>query len=92
MTTLRITEEELARDLRAVLDRVQEGREVIIERGDHTTVAVIPSPKRSGRPIDEIIAEAERRGSKVTLDEGFSRDLEDIIKMNQEPWDPPSWD
>ena len=92
MTMLRITEAELARDLRGVLDKVQQGSQVIIEREDHRPVAVISSPHRSGRPITDILREAQQRNSTVTLDEDFAKDLEEIINSHQLPWDPPSWD
>jgi hypothetical protein len=92
MGTLRITESELARDVRAVLAQVAQGSEVIIEQEDHRPVAVIRSPHRSGRPITEILRQARQRNSATTLDEGFGKDLEEIIARNQQPWSPPSWD
>jgi len=92
MATLRMTEGELARNLHAVLEKVQEGVEVIVEQ-DHRAVAVIKTPHRSGRPITEILQEARQRNSTVTLDEDFGTDLEEIISRHQrEPWNPPSWD
>jgi antitoxin (DNA-binding transcriptional repressor) of toxin-antitoxin stability system len=90
--TLRITEAELARDVRAVLAKVEHGSEVIIEQEDPRPVAVIRSPHRSGRPIAEILREARQRNSTVTLDEDFGKDLEEIIGHHQQPWNPPSWD
>jgi antitoxin (DNA-binding transcriptional repressor) of toxin-antitoxin stability system len=90
--TLRITEAELARDVRAALARVEHGDEVIIEQEDHRPVAVLRAPHRSGRPITEILAEAKQRNSTVRLDEDFGRDLEEIIASHQQPWHPPSWD
>jgi antitoxin (DNA-binding transcriptional repressor) of toxin-antitoxin stability system len=92
MMTVRITEAELARDVRAVLEKVQQGSEVIIEQEDHRPVAVISSPHRSGRPITDILREAKQRNSTVTLDEDFGKDLEEIIASHQQPWNPPSWD
>ena len=92
MMTVRITEAELARDVRAVLEKVQQGSEVIIEQEDHRPVAVIISPHRSGRPITDILREAKLRNSAVTLDENFGKDLEEIIASHQQPWNPPSWD
>lgn len=92
MGTLRITEAELARDVRAVLAKVERGSEVIIEQEDHRPVAVISAPHRSGRPITEILREARQRNSTVTLDEDFGKDLEEIIAQHQQPWNPPSWD
>ena len=58
MTTVRVTEAELARDVRAVLDKVAQGNEVIIGQEDHQPVAVISLPHRTGRPITEILSEA----------------------------------
>ena len=92
MATVRISEAELARDLHAVLEKVQEGVEVIVEQ-DHRPVAIIKTPHRSGRPITEILREARQRNSTVTLDADFGTDLEEIISRHQrEPWNPPSWD
>lgn len=90
--TVRITEAELARDVRAVLEKVQQGSEVIIEQENHRAVAVIRSPHRSGRPITDILREAKQRNSAVTLDENFGRDIEEVIAKHQQPWNPPSWD
>src|SRR3982751_4985993 len=79
MITLRITEAELARDVRTVLNKVEQGSEVIIEREDHQPVALIQSPNRSGRPIEDILREARQRNLTVTLDEDFGKDLEEVI-------------
>jgi regulator of extracellular matrix RemA (YlzA/DUF370 family) len=92
MLTVRITEADLARDVRGVIQKVELGTEVIVENVDHQPVAVIRSPQRSGRPITEILREAKERGSIVTLDENFGRDLEEIIVSHRQPWNPPSWD
>lgn len=91
MTTVRMSEAEVARDLHAVLAKVQQGVEVVIEQ-DHRPVAVIRAQQRSGRPITEILREAKQRNSQVTLDEDFGKDLEEIIASHQKPWHPPSWD
>lgn len=91
MATLRITEAELARDVQAVLARVEEGVEVIVER-DHRPVAVIRSPQRSGRLISEVLRQAQERNSTVTLDPEFGKDLEAVIASHQQPWNPPSWE
>ena len=88
---VRITEDELARDIHAVLAKVQEGVEVIVEQ-DHRPVAVIRLPHRSGRPISEILRQARERNSTVTLDSDFTRDLQTIIASHQQPWNPPSWE
>jgi antitoxin (DNA-binding transcriptional repressor) of toxin-antitoxin stability system len=91
MGTLHVTEAELARDLSAVLAKVEEGLEVIVER-NHRPVATIRPPKRSGRPISACIASARASGSKVVLDGGFGNDVEEGIRERSQPWNPPSWD
>src|ERR1700712_4567259 len=83
--TVRITEAELARDIHAVLVRVSEGIEVIVEK-DHRPVAVIKAPQGTRRLLSECIALAEARGSTVTLAEGFMKDVEDGIASHNQPW------
>jgi antitoxin (DNA-binding transcriptional repressor) of toxin-antitoxin stability system len=89
---MRITEVELARDVRAVLEKVEQGGEVIIECEDHRPIAVISAPRRSGRPITEILQEARLRRSTTTLDEEFGKDMEELIATHRNPWNPPSWE
>ena len=91
MATVHMSEAEVARDLHAVLAKVQQGVEVIIEQ-DNRPVAVLRAQTRSGRPIIEILREAKRRNSTVTLDDDFGKDLEEIVASHQTPWNPPSWD
>ena len=45
MSTVRIAETELPRDVHAVMEKVQQGIEVIVEQ-DHRPVAVIRAPNR----------------------------------------------
>ncbi|MCC6589359.1 MAG: hypothetical protein IT168_21855 [Bryobacterales bacterium] len=77
-----MSEAEVARDLHAVLAKVQQGIEIVIEQ-DHRPVAVLRAQSRSGRPITEILREAKQRNSAVTLDEDFGKDLEEIVAMHQ---------
>jgi hypothetical protein len=91
MAELHITEAEAARDFTAVLDKVQNGAEVVVER-DAQPVAVIRQPEFRGRSIDECIATAKAHGSHSTLDEEFSKDLEAIINSRREPLKAPEWD
>lgn len=88
----RITESELERDVRSVLAKIARGGEIIVERDDHHPVAVISAPRRSGRPITEVLEEARRRKSSTTLDSEFGRDMEEIIAAHSQPWNPPSWE
>jgi antitoxin (DNA-binding transcriptional repressor) of toxin-antitoxin stability system len=91
MGTVHITEAELARDLHAILAKVQQGVEVVVEQ-DHRPVAVLRPLNRSGQLVSDILREARQRNSAVTLDEDFGNDLEEIIVSQQQPWNPPSWD
>jgi hypothetical protein len=91
MAQVHVTEAQLVRDLHTVLEKVRQGVEVIVER-DAQPVAVIQAPRFRGRPIDECIALAKVRGSHATLDEEFSKDLQDIIDSHREPLNPSAWD
>ena len=90
MSTRHVTEAELARDVRAILDDVSRGVEIAIDR-DSRTVAVLKAPAEPGRPIDECIAILRAYGSKATLDPEFADDLREII-AGQQPFEPPAWE
>lgn len=93
--TLRITEAELVRDVRAVLENVGRGNEVIIEREDHRPLAVMKQPEPVGRKISECIALAkaceEKLGYAPVPDADFARDVQEGIDARSEPirnvWD-----
>jgi len=91
MATVHMSEAEVARDLHAVLAKVQQGVEIVIEQ-DHRPVAVIKSSKPVGRMISEIVADLKARGSQAAMDDDFARDIEEGIKAQRQPWNPPSWD
>ena len=92
MATVRITEAELARDVRAVLEKIERGSEVIIEREDHRPVAVMKQVQAPGRMISEVIADLKARGSDAVMDDDFAHDIEEGIKAQRQPWNPPSWE
>ena len=95
MATIRITEADLARDDRAVLEKVEQGGEVIIEREDHRPLAMITQPQTVGRKINDCIALAEAYeaslGYAPVPDEDFARDVQEGINGRREPirniWD-----
>jgi hypothetical protein len=100
MATLHITEAEAARDFHAVLARVRDGAEVVVENDRHP-VAVIRAPQEPDRSmeyrsIDEAIAIAEafesRLGYAPVPDPDFARDVQEAIGAHREPLDPPAWD
>ena len=93
--TVRITEAELARDVRGVLAKIEQGDEVIIERDDHFPVAVMKPPRQVGRNISECIALARAYEAKLGYapvpDEDFAKDIQVGIDSHREPirnvWD-----
>ena len=89
--TVHLTEAELARDLHAVLEKVRQGVEVVIEL-DNQPVAVLKAPQVKGRMITEVIADLRARGSNTAMDEDFARDIEEAIQAFREPWKPLAWD
>jgi hypothetical protein len=91
MVQLHMSEADVAKDFGAVLEKIQQGAEIIVER-DAQPVAVIKLPAFRGRPIDECIALASAHGSHATLDDEFAKDLESIIDSRREPLSPPVWD
>ena len=91
MATVRMTDDEVTNNFAAVLEQIRNGVEIVMEH-DHRPVALIRSPRRSGRPISECIASAKASGSRVTLDGGFGGDVEEGIRDRRELWNPPSWD
>jgi antitoxin (DNA-binding transcriptional repressor) of toxin-antitoxin stability system len=95
MGTVRITEAELARDIHAVLAKVQEGVEVIVEQ-DHRPVAIIKTPRGPGRKISECIALAKAHEAELgyapTPDPDFAKDVQAAIDARREPFNPPAWD
>src|ERR1051326_711438 len=80
MSTVRITETELARDVHGVLEKVQQGIEVIVEQ-NHRPVAVIKASQQVGRRISEVLAALEVSGANAILDEDFARDIEESVKV-----------
>jgi antitoxin (DNA-binding transcriptional repressor) of toxin-antitoxin stability system len=91
MDIVRMSEAELARDLHAVLAKVRQGVEVVIEE-DHRPVVVLKPSQPAGRPISDIVADLKARGSASTMDDDFANDIEEGVKAQREPWEPPSWE
>jgi antitoxin (DNA-binding transcriptional repressor) of toxin-antitoxin stability system len=73
MAQVHITEAELAADVYGMLDKVQHGVEIVVER-NHRPVAIVRSPLPKGQMLSECIALAESRGSTATLNEGLMQD------------------
>ena len=95
MAQLHMTEAEAARDFHAVLERVREGAEIVIEQNQRP-VAVIRTPPGPGRSLDEAIALAEafeaNLGYAPEPDPDFARDVQEAIDAHRKPMDLPAWD
>jgi antitoxin (DNA-binding transcriptional repressor) of toxin-antitoxin stability system len=87
---LHISEADLAKDLRSVLQRVQTGTEVVVER-DAQPLAVIRPPEPVLRRMSECIALLPS-DSDATIDPDFAKDVEAAIAAHREPLEPPEWD
>ena len=102
MAVIHISEEEAARDLKAVLAKARSGEHVIIdsEPEGFSLVPCICHPSNpsqiSGtlprRTLSEAIRLAEARNSPVTLDDKFADDLEAVIRSHEhetliDPWE-----
>ena len=90
MEPLHISEGDLAKNVRSILQRVETGAEIVIER-DAQPVAVIRPAKPVRRKISECIA-LMPAGSTATIDADFAKDVEAAISAHQEPLEPPAWD
>lgn len=95
MATLHLSEAEVARDLHAVLVKVQQGIEIFVEQ-DHRSVAVLKryAPGLPGRKLSECIAMAKayeaRLGYSPILDEDFAKDVQAGIDARRAPFEPPA--
>ena len=99
MAILYMSETEVARDLHAVLAKVQQGIEVVIEQ-DHLPIAILKTPSasatRPGRKLSECVALAkayeEKLGHTPLPDAGFAYDVQAGIDMRRDSFEPPAWD
>jgi antitoxin (DNA-binding transcriptional repressor) of toxin-antitoxin stability system len=91
---LHVSEADAVRNMASILQRVQAGDEVVIER-DAQPLAVVRAAAPVRRTISECIALAkaheEELGQAPTLDPDFAADVEEIVR-NRKPWNPPAWD
>lgn len=88
---IHVSEAEAAEDFAAVMSKVRAGAEVVIEK-DALPVAVVKPPEPVLRLLSESLRMARERGSTVTLDGGFAKDVEAAVEAHPEPLDPPAWD
>jgi len=90
MSAIHINEADLARNIAALLDRVQTGVDVVIER-DERPVAILRAAEPRRRKLSEIAASLSK-DSTATLDAGFAADVQAFVDSHREPLNPPEWD
>jgi antitoxin (DNA-binding transcriptional repressor) of toxin-antitoxin stability system len=90
---LHVSEAEAVRDLASIMQHVQAGTEIVIER-DEQPLAIIRAAAPARRTISDCIALAEAHeretGQAPVLDPDFAADVEEIVR-NRKPWNPPTW-
>ena len=89
-----MSEAEVANDFAAVLYKIQDGAEVIVDRNGQP-VAIIKAPQPKPGTFSELVLKAEQRekerGYAITLDKEYADDVEQIVH-DRKPWLPRSWD
>jgi len=91
VATVRMTDSDVTSNFAAVLKKIGEGIEVVVEQ-NHRPVALIRSPLYEGRLLSECIAVAEARGTTAVPDEGFMEDVAEGITERSKAWIPPTWE
>ena len=84
---LRVSEADVLRDIAAVLEKVRQGSEVVIEQNCRQFAVIKPS-EPAGRPISEVIAELNARGSTAVIDDDFARDIKAGIEAHRQLSEP----
>jgi antitoxin (DNA-binding transcriptional repressor) of toxin-antitoxin stability system len=90
MVELHITEAELVRDITSVLNRLQSGTEIVIER-NHKPVAILRAAEPMRRKLSEIMSSLSEH-STATVDADFEKDVQEFIDGHRAPLNPPEWD
>ena len=90
MAALHMTEAELVRNIESVMNGVQSGEEIIIERNARP-LAVLRAAEPRRRKLSEIMA-ALPENSTATLDADFAADVQSFTDSRREPLNPPEWD
>jgi antitoxin (DNA-binding transcriptional repressor) of toxin-antitoxin stability system len=90
MAVLHMTEDEIAKDFAAVMEKVRQGSEVIVEH-NHQPVAVLRPADPPRRTASEVLA-LMPKDSTAVMDADFARDVLEGIESRAEPLDSSKWD
>jgi antitoxin (DNA-binding transcriptional repressor) of toxin-antitoxin stability system len=92
MSVIHISRSEAANDFDGILTLAADGHEVFIESNERVVARVLPADAPKPRLLSESLRILKQRGSAVTLDGDFGRDIEEAIASHREPLNPPDWD
>jgi antitoxin (DNA-binding transcriptional repressor) of toxin-antitoxin stability system len=91
MAVIHISRAEAASDFDGLLALAANGDEVFIEANERVVARLLPADAPRPRLLSESLRILKQRGSTVTLDGEFGRDLEVVIASHSEPLKNP-WD
>jgi len=91
MAVIHISRAEAASDFDGLLALAANGDEVFIEANERVVARLLPADAPRPRLLSESLKILKQRGSTVTLDGEFGRDLEVVIASHSEPLKNP-WD
>ena len=92
MAVIHISRTDAASDFEGLMTRAANGDEIFIESNARVVARILPGDAPRPRLLSESLRILKERGSAVTLDGEFGRDLEDVINSHREPMNPPAWD
>jgi antitoxin (DNA-binding transcriptional repressor) of toxin-antitoxin stability system len=92
MATIHISRSEAANDFDDMIARASQGDEFVIEENASPVAVLRPAVREHARLLSETLRILQERGSTVTLDDEFGRDLTDIINSRREPMIDPKND
>ena len=92
MAVIHISRTEAANDFDGLMTHAANGDEVLIESNARVVARLLPGDPPRPRLLSESLKILKERGSTVTLDGDFGRDLEEVINSHREPLNPPAWD
>jgi antitoxin (DNA-binding transcriptional repressor) of toxin-antitoxin stability system len=95
MATTHISIAELPPRIRALVDDLHAGEEIIIDSGERPVAVLRAANRPKARTVSELIARFEERerelGHSIIMDEDYARDMREII-ANRKPRDTSAWD
>jgi antitoxin (DNA-binding transcriptional repressor) of toxin-antitoxin stability system len=89
MAVIHISRTDAANDFDGLIARAGKGDEILIESNTCVVARLLPGDAPRTRLLSESLRILKERGSTITLDGDFGRDLEEIISSHLEPLNPP---